>query len=862
MDMIAAGVGAIAGIGAVSALTFTREYRTLPAGVADLINWVFVVDPGIILQKDGSLLTGWNYRGPDLTAATDDDLGALSRYINDAILPLNDQWMIHVDAVRRPAPVYEASPFPNAVTALIDAERRAAYAATGEVTHPAHFETEYVLTATYLPPPELYGRAARLFVTGGGEDESSTPSWDERLKSFRLACSALEMRLASRLRMQRLSSEALVTHLHRCLTGRGHPVIPPPDGVYLDSVLADQELVGGFEPIMGGEHIRVVAVEGYPSMSTPGVLDALNRLPFAYRWSNRLLPLGHQTAAKLIRRHQLNWFKKRKGAGTWLREMAAKGKEPSATRSADEALFHDQNAQTMAEDAATALAENASGGVRFCVFNQCIVVMEPTSARADMVASEILKTLHDHGFPARIETVNALDALLGTLPGHGAPNVRRPLLNSANIADCLPVTSVWPGLAHNPSPYFPPKSPPLLWAKTDGSTPFRINLHVSDVGHTMILGPTGAGKSTLVGLIAAQFQRYPNAQLFVCDVGYSGWLLAQAAGATHYDIAAPERDVQQETIAFQPLAQIDSVSERTWATEWLELLLDFQGVTVTAAHRGRLAHAMSLLAHTDVQHRTLTELCVQLQDLELVAALRPYTAGGSYGRLLDADRDGLSLNSQKSDARYQVFELRHLFDMDDKILVPVLLYLFHRIEQRLDGSPTLIVIEELWAPLMRSVFANRIKQWLLTLRKQNAAVLLVAHSPAQLAAVPNGQIIAESCPTRIFLPNAGAAGSQAAVGYRDLGLNDREIATIAGAVPKRDYYLTSPHGSRLFELGVGPATLAFLASPNGMTADEVRAEVGGLMTQYGAEWPSVWLRRCGLPEWGERWNTLIQEIQR
>ena len=184
--------------------------------------------------------------------------------------------------------------------------------------------------------------------------------------------------------------------------------------------------------------------------------------------------------------------------------------------------------------------------------------------------------------------------------------------------------------------------------------------------------------------------------------------------------------------------------------------------------------------------------------------------------------------------------------MDDKILIPVLLYLFRRVERQLDGRPTLIVIEELWAPLMRTVFANRIKQWLLTLRKQNAAVMLVAHTPAQLDAVPGKQVLIESCPTRILLPNSDAESSGNARLYQDLGLNDRELSVLARAAPKRDYYVKSPLGSRLVRLELGPTALAFLSTPGGLTADALRPHVEALAETHGRRWPEAWLNGLGV----------------
>jgi type IV secretion system protein VirB4 len=468
--------------------------------------------------------------------------------------------------------------------------------------------------------------------------------------------------------------------------------------------------------------------------------------------------------------------------------------------------------------------------------------MEPDGSRADFVAGEILKVLNDAGFPGRIETVNALEAYLGSLPGHGYPNLRCPLLSTRNIADLLPVTSVWPGLATNPSPFFPSHSPPLLWAATAGATPFRVNLHDSDVGHTLVLGKTGSGKSVLLALLAAQFRRYPGAQVFAFDVGYSMWALAEASGARHYDLAAGRVDV----LCFQPLARIDDAGERAWAAEWLETVFGLQGVTVTPPLRARIDRALELVARNDRPHRTLSELAVQLQDETLSGAVRPYTVAGNYGQLLDATSDALA------DGQFQVFEMKHLLALDDRVALPVLLYLFRRIEQRLDGSPTLIAIDEAWMALMHSLFGARVNQWLLQLRKQNAAVVLATQSPAQLAQLAHRHTIIDSCVTKIYLPNPDAATPAQAPLYRDLGLNEREIAIVAHAAPKRHYYLKSPRGSRLFELGLGPVALSFLAAQPGASMEETRRHLEALIAVHGGDWAAALLEDRGLSTWAER----------
>src|SRR5437879_6552390 len=407
MDLWSLALGTLGGAAAVRGLAHVREHRVAPAGLADLVNWAFMVDDGVVLQKDGSLLAAWRYHGPDLSAATPEELDALSRHVNDALLPFTDDWMFHVDAIRRPAVAYAPSRFPDPVTQLVDDERRAAYAAQAR----RQFETEYFLVVTHRPPPDVFSRAAAFFVQRAG---GARVDWGRVLEAFAAQLQVLEQRLAGRLQLARLDADGLLTYLHECLTGLAHPVRTPPHGSYLNVVLADQELIGGFEPRIGRMAVRAVAVQGYPHDSHAGQGDFLNALPFAFRWSHRVLPLGTAEAAKAIRRHQLQWFKKRKGAAAWVQEMVG-GKRDAAPRRDDE-LWLDQDARHLAQDASDAAAENASGAVRFCCFTQVAIVMEPDPARADLVAAEILKVLNDAGFPGRIETGNPRQASLGSRP--------------------------------------------------------------------------------------------------------------------------------------------------------------------------------------------------------------------------------------------------------------------------------------------------------------------------------------------------------------------------------------------------------------------------------------------------------------
>lgn len=804
-----------------------REFRTEPKGFPDLLNYFALVDEGVLFLKDGSLLAAWWYAGPDMESATPNEMAVLAAQINGALRDLGNGWMIQADAIRKPATGYpEASAFPDPTSRLIDEARRAVYE-SGAAT----FESVYAFTATYLPPPEIQDRLSAVFIdTDEGERAAS---WTTVLKHFHRALAQLEDALSDRLSVTRMGSEDLLGFLSTCASGVMHPVRVPNPPLDLDALIGAQDLVGGFEPRVGKLWVHPIAIVGFPGESFPGILDFMNRLSIEYRWSNRFIAVDPTTAEQKIKVTRRNWFQKRYGLSGLLREAMQMGGQ----------TFSNQDAVLMAEDADAAVAEAASMTVRFGHYTSVVLLFSEERDEVEHYGRQVERELQHHGFKTRVETINALEAFLGTLPGHGFRNVRRPLLHTLNFADLIPTTSIFPGLETNPCPFFPPGSPPLFYANTAGATPFRFNLHVSDVGHTMVIGPTGAGKSTLVGLIAAQFLRYPNAQVFAFDKGYSSYALAQAVGGVHYDIAGD----QAEALAFCPLARIDESSVRIWAAEWIETLLALQTIEVTPRQRQEVHAALARLAES--QDRTLTHFVTEVQDEQVRAGLRHYTLEGAMGQLLDAESDSLQ------ESAFQVFEVEHLMNKGEQNAVPVLLYLFHEIERRLTGAPSLLILEEAWLLLNHPVFSSKIEEWLRVLRKRNCSVVFVSQSLTEVFNSPQRDLLLESCPTKVFLPNPEARSSQTSQLYRRLGLNETQVELVAHAVPKRHYYYVSSLGRRMLDLALGPETLCFI----GVSGSEEIEQIRKLRSQHGGAWPAVWLEQRGLDEAALRWRTLNQE---
>jgi type IV secretory pathway VirB4 component len=258
-------------------------------------------------------------------------------------------------------------------------------------------------------------------------------------------------------------------------------------------------------------------------------------------------------------------------------------------------------------------------------------------------------------------------------------------------------------------------------------------------------------------------------------------------------------------------------------------------VTVTPESKEHLWSALTSLASAPVGERTLTGLSVLLQSAALKQALQPYCVGGPWGRLLDAEAERLG------QADVQAFETEGLIGTG--AAPTVLAYLFHRIEGRLDGSPTLLIVDEGWLAPDDPTFGAQLREWLKTLRKKNASVVFATQSLADIETSAIAPAIIESCPTRLFLPNERAVEPQILAIYRRFGLNDRQIEILARATPKRDYYCQSRRGNRLFELGIGEVAIAFTAASS--KADQ--AAIADVLATHGrAGFAPAWLRRKGL----------------
>ncbi|MBK3661062.1 conjugal transfer protein TrbE [Bradyrhizobium diazoefficiens] len=785
------------------------EYRSRPASLADFLPWAALVAQGVVLNKDGAFQRTARFRGPDLDSATPAELVGVTARLNNALRRLGSGWAIFVEAQRIAAQTYPHDSFPDAASALVDLERQDAFEEAG-----AHFESRYYLTFAWLPPAEDASRVEAWLYEGRAQ-RGVDPH--ELLRGFVDRTNrVLQLVEGFMPEAAWLDDGETLTYLHSTISTRQQRVRVPETPMHLDALLADEPLAGGLEPRLGRHHLRTLTVVGFPTATHPGILDELNRLAFPYRWSTRAILLDKTEAVKLLTKIRRQWFAKRKSIAAIVKEVMTN----------EASTLVDSDAANKAADADLALQELGTDDVGQAYVTATVTVWDEDPGLAAEKLRLVEKVIQGRDFTCMPEGVNALDAWLGSLPGHAYANVRQPPLSTVNLAHMIPLSAVWAG----PDRDEHLRSSPLFFGKTEGSTPFRFSLHVGDVGHTLIVGPTGAGKSVLLALMAIQFRRYRKSQIFAFDFGGSIRTAALAMGGDWHDLGGSLSNSAEDSVALQPLARIGDAAERAWAAEWVTAILAKEGITIDPTAKEHVWSALTSLASSPVEERTITGLAVLLQSTALKQALQPYCVGGPSGRLLDAEAEQLGFSS------VQAFETEGLIGAG--AAPAVLTYLFHRIEGRLDGRPTLLIIDEGWLVLDDPAFAQQLREWLKTLRKKNASVVFATQSLSDIDGSNIAPAIVESCPTRIFLPNERAIEPQITAVYQRFGLNDRQIEIIARATPKRDYYCQSRRGNRLFELGLGPVALAFCAA----SSKSDHAAIERLLAEYGHDdFTSAWL---------------------
>lgn len=773
----------------------------------DRLPYQSLIDENVVLLRDGSVMLSLMVPGLAFETAETDELNAHAA-TREVLLrsALDARFVMYHHVVRRRVRVELEGAFEDPLAAHIDARWRA------RTSSGALYVNDQFVTLVRRPARGKAGWAdkfSRLMKNKGQTPAEADPA---DVRSLRAAASAMVAslgaygaRLLGDYRTQAGVCSEVLELLSALYNGEMRPVRRPADGTDVGQMLPYRRISFGLDAMelrgAGGAGSvsfgALVSLKDYPDSTSPGLTDALLRLPAELVLTESYAPSDRQIARERI-------------------DLAVR-----RLKSADEEAVAERREMVSARDAL------GTGSVAFGDHHLSVLVRSGSLEGLDEVAATCAAALADAGAVAVREDVNLEPGFWGQFPGNEGFVVRRALISSANMACFGSLHGFAMGQAHGNH-----WGEAVTLLATTSSTPFFFNFHQGDLGNFSVIGPSGSGKTVVMNFLAAQAQKFaPRTILFDKDRGAEVFL--RGIGGTYSRIAAGH------PTGFNPLLLADTAINRAFLRDWLGVLLEAKGpeelATIAGAVDAAYANdpALRRLSH----FRELLAGARRPEPGDLASRLDAWIRGGEHGWLFDNAEDRLDLS-----ARTLGFDMTALLE-SPRLRTPVMMYLFHRIDERLDGEPTMILIDEGWKALDDEVFAARIRDWLKTLRKRNALVGFATQSARDALDSKIATALVEQTATMIFMPNARARAEDYCEGF---GLTHHEL----------DVIRTLPAQSRCFLIRQSDASVVVRLDLSGMP--EVLTVLSGrestvrrldtLRERYG-DAPSAWYPVLTGMEW-------------
>lgn len=485
--------------------------------------------------------------------------------------------------------------------------------------------------------------------------------------------------------------------------------------------------------------VAILSVKDYPSATAPGMLDDLLRLPIDMTMTQSFALVDRDPA---LGRMNLA-----------LRRMKS---------AEDEAL-------SLRDELITAKDEVAAGRAVYGEHHTTIAIQSDTPEQADTAVAEVSAALADLGILTVREDIALEPAFWAQMPGNFHYIARRALISSRNFASLASLHNFASGTAQSNH-----WGSAVTLLETTAAGPYFFNFHHGDLGNFTVIGPSGSGKTVILNFLLAQARRFDPRIIFF-DKDRGAELFIRALGGS-YDRLHPD-----QPSGLNPLQMDDTPANRQFLVSWMTMLAG--GADTEEAED--IADAIDANFDQPVELRRLRHFVQMMRGrrrpatTDLCARLRPWYGEGNRAWLFDNERDRTDL-----DARVVGFDMTAILD-DPIARTPTMDYLFHRVEERLDGTPAIITVDEGWKALDDDVFVMRIKDWEKTIRKRNGIVGFATQSAQDALESRIASAVIEQAATQIFTVNPKAKAEHYIDGF---GLTEHEFNLIR----------TLPDSSRCF----------------------------------------------------------------
>lgn len=592
-----------------------------------------------------------------------------------------------------------------------------------------------------------------------------------------------------------------LSFLQSCLSGDWRAVSAPKQLSYIDALLSYADYHHGSTPKLGDNYICVIALDGLPESSAQGMLNKLSNLPFTCRFSTRFVYFSPQQSQMLLERFHRYWSQRARTIISQFLNLTQFRQNRNA-----------EDKRSALDDAKKSLDNHE---LVFGSYTANLVIMHPDPHRLAEEANEAMKLIETLGFGARIESINATEAFLGSLPGHYYENLRRAVVSQDVLADLIPLSAPARGEKYAPNPLYGANKSPLMQVCSSDFGSYLLNLHDQDLGNTIVIGPPGSGKSVLLGEFILNLLRYRNMRVFAFDKDYSFYALTKALGGLHIELDG-------KIPSLCPLLDLQTKTHFEYAESFLRTLYNLSKTELSSEDQDELSQCIRLLAENNFDH-DLSSFNLLLSTENLRQGLEPFINSPEQLSIIDS-KENLSFHSFLT-----TFECGELFKSQPLMSVLVLKQLFHLIEAQFDGHPAAIVLDEAWLMLQHPVFAEEVLRWIKTLRKFNVIIILATQTLNDLEISEHYNNLLECAKTRVYLANYAASNLPVAQYYSQLGLSPKEIFALSRARAKRDYFFVKGNQHLMFKLMLSQDELNLLS----LAGAHNKSKVDELYDQYG-----------------------------
>lgn len=757
-----------------------------------------MVNNHMIMNKDGSLMVCYAFSGSDVEGMQEAQSDQVADIVERAMRLFDERISIWWTVDRRRTSEYPDGDFEDEISSMVNEEWKNKFLQTGQYTNKHYLSVmfkkpdgvygfmdklEYYSTYAEYSMPKAVTKAFLASFSNRDAFSHDQATLDTLILQFAEMVNNFE-NISSNLSMHRLEDNDLLKFLHDRANpaSAGQNVKAPKVPLYLDSYIPDNNLTVGNDVMLFGHsnnvYVAGASVKDWPNYTKPGLIDLILSIPGELTMSQVFRYLDQEETKKFAERVRKNNLNASKKMITVLSE-AITGKESGKV---------DEGRLMKARDAEEALAGISGNNDLYGYYNLSFITYGHSKDSCEQTLRLIMRKMGDLGIVSIREKLHLLSAWAGTMPGQWAELVRWFFINTKNLADLAPLRTITSGSLTNPylTEQMGKYCPAITALPTEYHTPYYLNLHNGDLAHTFVVGPAGNGKSVFVNFLISQFRKYSPNKVFIFDKDYSARIPTLLQGGNHIDMTG-----EGGFVRMNPFANLDDKDSWKFLAEWVEILLTCRrGKPLTSEEMESVLKGIEKVHASPKSLWRLLSLKPYLTT-ELGFELAPWVGDGQLGKYFDNLEDDLTLSS------FTAVEMGGLFN-NPHLAAAFMSYAFYRIQQELDGTPTIIYIEEAWFMLANEVFASKIEDWLKTLRKRVATLIMATQSLDDLSRSDIFSTIIDNIPNKIFLPNHSTHAHEDLYKHK-FGLNEVQIQRIQRAVPKRQYYIVSPTASRMLE---------------------------------------------------------------